>query len=225
MNVKLVSMTPNPLKTIEEAACQCYQSEPTEDGKIIKACYQSGHHSVLEHASFTFEVGGISRACLAQLTRHRLASFSVRSQRYVSEDNFAYIMPDVAANDPQAKADFHALMKEIQNAYVKFQEKYHWKNEDARMVLPNACCTSLTVTMNLRELIHFCNERMCTRAQREIRDLAYFMADEVNKATKGVFKDMLVPKCMRYKPYNFCPERQSCGKSPRLKDVYKKEAK
>lgn len=225
MNVKLVAMTPDPLMVIERAACQCYQSEPTPDGKIAKACYKSGHHSVLEHAFFTFEIGGISRACLAQLTRHRLASFSVKSQRYVNEDDFSYVVPQVAANDPDALDDFIATTEEIRDAYERFQQKYHWKNEDARMVLPNACCTSLTMSMNLRELIHFCNERMCTRAQSEIRDLAYFMAEEVNSATNNAFKDWLVPKCMRYKPYNFCTERDCCGKSPRLKDVYKKEAK
>lgn len=218
MQVKLVAFTPDPLMVIEKAASQCYQSEPDPQGRITKACYLSGHHSVLEHASFTFEIDGVSRALLAQLTRHRLASFSVKSQRYVNEGAFKYVTPPIAQ-----KVGLHAyddLMFQIHYLYNHLID-CGWSAEDARMILPNACCTTLTVTMNLRELVHFCNERMCIRAQWEIRELANEMAKAVNEATDNVFAYMLVPHCEKNPQYPFCTQgKKCCGKHKTLKEIY-----
>ena len=220
MHVCLVNYTPDPLMTIEKAASQCYQSEPNPKGRITRACYLSGHHSVLEHVSFTFEVDGVSRALLAQLTRHRLASFSVKSQRYVDEGNFEYVIP-LAANQKGGLGDYCLLMHEVRDLYRRLRDEYGWDAEDARMILPNACCTTLTVTMNLRELVHFCNERMCNRAQWEIRELAYKMAKAVNEATNNAFSYMLVPHCEKIPDFPFCPEgTKCCGKHKTLKEVY-----
>lgn len=220
MKIELVSYTPDPMQTIERAAAVCYDSEPTEDGKIMKACYRNWHYSVLEHANFTFHIEGVSRALLAQLTRHRVGvAFSVRSQRYCEEDNFNYVIPHTIANNDKAEQLYVKCMKDLSDIYAQLVDAGVPK-EDARFVLPNACCTELTLTMNLRELIHFCNERLCTRAQWEIRELALAM----KKAVTNVFPDatlMLVPKCEKNARYPFCPETQCCGRHPKLKDIYK----
>ena len=226
MKVTLVAMTPNGMQVCEEAACECYQSEPTRDGRIMKACYRSGHHSVLEHCSFTWKIEGISRACLAQLTRHRVgASFSVKSQRYCDESGFGIVTPATIENNPLALDCYNNVMESITKAYEQLR-LLDIPAEDARMVLPNACTTSLTLTMNLRELIHFCNERMCTRAQWEIRELARKMANAVNEATDNAFATMLVPKCEKNKKYPFCPEAKakSCGRHKTLAELMEREA-
>lgn len=224
MTVELVAMTADPLMTCETAACTCYNSEPDADHpfRILNSCIKSGHQSVAEHANFTFEIKGISRACLAQLTRHRLASFSVRSQRYCDEDDFGYVTPPKIASDPKAHEIYRTLMNTINSVYSFLTSQCAIPNEDARFVLPNACETTLTMTVNLRELIHICHERLCSRAQWEIRDVVRQMADCVIAVVPEA-KRWLVPKCEKDPDHPFCPERQCCGRHKKLSEVYKDE--
>ena len=217
MKVTLTHMTDNPVTAIEEAACNCYNSTPT-NGKIMNACYSSGHHSVLEFANFTFHIEGVSRALLAQLTRHRHAGYAVRSQRYCAENKFEYVVPPTIKSNSEIEKRYHKLMQEIADWYSEAQD-CGIPNEDARYALPNACYTSLEFTCNGRELIHIMNERLCTRAQWEIRQLCLLMKAEVEKACPQ-FAEYLVPKCEKYgKDKAFCIERASCGRHPTLKNL------
>lgn len=221
MKVTLTRVTTNPILAIEEAASNCYDSEPTADGRIMRSCYKSGHHSVLEFTDFTFHIEGISRATSHQLVRHRHASYAQRSQRYCKEDGFKYVVPDSIAGDVSLLSDYHEAMDMINEAYNHLVVN-GVPAEDARMVLPNACETIIEVKMNGRELIHFCNERLCTRAQWEIRELAKQMKKclaEYDEECKK-FSEFLVPKCYAQKPYAFCTEHGDCDLAPKLKDVY-----
>lgn len=222
MKVVLTRVTHRPVHAIEEAASNCYNSQPTPDGRIMKACYNSGHHSVLEFVDFTFHVEGVSRALLAQLTRHRVASFAVRSQRYCIEDGFQYVTPpDSIGSSFEAELLYRATMEQIQNAYNDLLAM-GVPAEDARFVLPNACETILEVKMNGRELIHFMNERLCTRAQWEIRKMAQQMKKCVAEYDEecAQIAEFLVPKCYAHPQQPFCTEHKSCGIAPKLKDVY-----
>ena len=185
MNVTLIQATPNPIKTIAEIASICYDSRPKDDMKLVEHLYKSGHHSVFEHIYFTFKIEGISRACSHQLVRHRHCSFTQRSQRYCSEDGFEYVTP---ASIHDASMDL--AMGRALGWYIGCQSN-GVPNEDARYLLPNACATSLYLSCNLRELIHMANERLCTRAQWEIRDLVKAMRQLVDPQLHF----MLVPKC------------------------------
>lgn len=156
----------NPLSIAELAASVCYDSQPTETYRIAKGCKATGHTSVLEHISFTFHVTGVSRALLAQLSRHRHISLSVRSQRYCDESVMQYVNP-FSGEDADV---FDGMMADIANDYRILKEYHGAANEDARAVLPNACCTELYVTINARSLIEMSHLRLCTRAQREIGD-------------------------------------------------------
>lgn len=216
MKVTLTRVTENPIGAIEEAACNCYDSEPT-GGKIMKSCYKSGHHSVLEFVDFTFHIEGISRALTHQLVRHRMASYAQRSQRYCGEGNFNYVLPHSIEKDPEAKHIYEALMGYINIQYKKLQE-LGIPNEDARYVLPNACETTIEVKMNFRELIHFMNERLCTRAQWEIRQLALKMKYAIEEQYPEL-SEYLVPKCEKYTQH-FCTEHKSCGRNPTLKEIF-----
>ena len=188
MNVTLVQATPNPVETIAKIASICYDSDPKDPMALVKHLYAGGHHSVFEHIYFTFKIEGISRACSHQLVRHRHCSFTQRSQRYCSEDGFQVIKPKTVENI-DGKGGYENLMSIIQDHYEELQ--FHVPNEDARYILPNACATSLYMSLNLRELIHMCNERLCTRAQWEIRDLVKQMRELVEPRLWF----MLVPKC------------------------------
>ena len=185
MKVTLIQATPNPVETIAQIASICYDSDPKSAMGLVKHLYSSGHHSVFEHIYFTFKIEGISRACSHQLVRHRHCSFTQRSQRYCSEDGFQYVTPDT----------IHDL--EMGYAMSKIEEWYHGcqeegvPNEDARYLLPNACATSLYLSCSLRELIHMANERLCVRAQWEIRNLVREMCNLVDPQLQF----MLVPKC------------------------------
>jgi thymidylate synthase (FAD) len=217
MKVTLTRITENPIGAIEEAACNCYNSEPT-GGKIMKSCYKSGHHSVLEFCDFTFHIEGVSRALTHQLVRHRLASYAQRSQRYCGEENFDYTIPPSLEKDKEAKDTFTALMGYINMQYKKLQ-KFNIPNEDARYVLPNACETIIEVKMNFRTLIHFMNERLCVRAQWEIRQMALLMKKAIEEQYPELAK-YLVPKCEIHEGMSFCTEHSTCGRHPRLKNIY-----
>ena len=185
MNVTLVQATPNPVETIAQIASICYDSNPKDPMKLVKHLYKGGHHSVFEHIYFTFKIEGISRACSHQLVRHRHCSFTQRSQRYCSEDGFEFVTPPGVD-----EGLFWNEMEGIKDLYCKYQY-LGVPNEDARYILPNACATSLYLSCNLRELIHMANERLCTRAQWEIRDLVKEMCQLVDPQLQF----MLVPKC------------------------------
>ena len=225
MKVILTRVTKDPVLAIEEAASNCYNSEPTGDGKIMRHCIKSGHQSVTEFCDFTFHIEGISRALSHQLVRHRLASYAQRSQRYCSEDGFGYVIPPSIAKNEDALDSYKGMMQTIQEWYAELQE-FDIPNEDARMVLPNACETQIEVKMNLRTLMNFMNERLCTCAQWEIRNMAIAMKKAVVEQVPEL-EQYLVPKCEKYgKEFGFCMETKKrreqlkCNRHPRLADIF-----
>lgn len=197
MKVEIIAFTPNPEKLIEEAARVCYDSfdkqSLTSHVRIIDHLIRSGHESVLEHASVTYRVGGVSRALTHQLVRHRLASYSQRSQRYVKETEPDYVMPpSIQSMETNATAIhiFNNCMEQCWIAYNKLL-KMGIKGEDARFVLPNACCSEIIITMNFRELRHFFKLRTSKHAQWEIRNMAKEMWNQVMKiGAANVFGDI-----------------------------------
>ena len=221
MKVELTRITKDPILAIEEAASNCYNSEPTGDGKIMKHCIKSGHTSVTEFCDFTFHIEGVSRALSHQLVRHRLASYAQRSQRYCSEDGFDYVTPKTIPSDSPARVIYDNAMSYLADTYKLLQE-LGIPNEDARMVLPNACETQIEVKMNLRALMNFMNERLCTCAQWEIRELAQKMRNAVIEQVPEL-ADYLVPKCEKNgKEFGACNESKSrsCGRHPRLAEIF-----
>lgn len=222
MKVELISWTNNPIQTIARAASICYDSEPNFN--IVKSCILSGHTSVIEHANFTFEISEVSRALLAQLTRHRIASYSVQSQRYVDMSNVQFIYPPYT-NGYQGE-EYKKAFKNAAESYATLQD-LGVKNENARAVLPNACPTKIIFTMNLRSLGHFMNERLCSRAQQEIRTMAVLIVEELkrNKDAMGlndeemeIILSLCIPKCESGK-IKFCPERKSCGRHIKVEEI------
>ena len=193
-----------------------------DQAAFLRRIVASGHLSVLEHASFTFFIEGVSRSLLAQLTRHRIASFSVQSQRYVSlAEGFGYVIPPRIRNlGAEAVREYESQMAKMQEWYVYWQEKLgkgEGSNEDARFVLPNACETHITVTMNARELLHFFSLRCCNRAQWEIRALAREMLRLCKQAAPVIFENA-GPGCVS----GPCPEgAKSCGKAAEMRNLYK----
>ena len=185
--------------------------------ELLKHILDSGHHSVLEHVQVTFLISGVSRALSHQLVRHRLCSYSQKSQRYcgLSDGAFDYVTPNTIKNNSMCNKEFEELMKHISQVYKTFIDE-GIKAEDARAVLPNACCTDITMSLNLREFIHICNERMCSCAQLEIRTLVRGMANKFS-AKVPFFKEYLAPKCSTL---GYCNEStsRSCGLRPRRVD-------
>lgn len=240
MRVRLVRFSPNPEEIVAMGAKLCYSAasvdeleagiKKNEQGKFISKLMEMGHLSPLEHAAFTFAVEGVSRSLLAQITRHRIASFSVQSQRYVSEHSghnrdgvFDYIVPPrVEELGPAYVEKYHAQMETIQKWYdfwlIEFEKNGDPAPEDARFVLPNAAETKIVLTMNARELLHFFALRCCNRAQWEIRELAVRMLKLVKEAAPGIFKEG-GPPCLK----GPCPEGvMTCG---RRKEVRAKFAR
>lgn len=222
MEVKLISWTHEPIKTVARACAICYDSEPSP--RLVKQCIASNHLSPIEHINFTFEVSGASRALTHQLVRHRIASYSQQSQRYVSMEDVDFIYP-YSMKGIEREVYEEAFQKSIES-YKTLQE-IGVKNEDARAVLPNACPTKIIFTMNLRSLGHFMNERLCTRAQQEIRTMALAMIEELkrNKDTMGlddeemeIILSLCVPKCEGGK-IKFCPEYKSCKRHKTAKEI------
>lgn len=221
LSVELISMPDNMLKTIYTACKTCYSAKlpyenylnaPDEEKmlELIKRVIGSGHYSTIEHIQLTFAVQNVSRACTHQLVRHRHMSFSQKSQRYVKEKGeFDYIMPKTIEKNPKLKEKFEEFILNTSNLYQEFIEA-GIPAEDARSILPNAAASSLVASLNLRELIHLTNLRLCTRAQLEIRMLVKAMVDEVIKKEPWL-KPYLVPKCERL---GYCDEDKSCGKMP-----------
>ena len=178
MKVELIAITPDPEKLIEYAARVCYDTtDNMGKGDLISALLKSGHLSPFEHASATFHIQGISRACSHQLVRHRIASYSQRSQRYVEENGFGYVTPDSIADHSGSHRALGLMAKAIATAEQVYRELRACgiPREDARFVLPNACCTELVMTANFRELLHIFELRISPRAQWEIRRLCLEM--------------------------------------------------
>lgn len=250
MNVKLLSYTPDPEKTVATAAKLCYSSSDitslrdglTEDKicSFIDMLVSIGHESVMEHVSFTFGIEGISRACSHQLVRHRIASYSQKSQRYVNEDGFEFITPPSIEEIPEAKTEYDRVIAEITESYSKIADMLTEKhkagfiaegmdekaaaskarklaNEDARFLLPNACETKIVVTMNVRSLFNFFKHRCCNRAQWEIRAVADEMLRLCLEAAPNIFSHA-GPSCVAD---GRCPEgKMSCGKMQEVKAKY-----
>ena len=243
MNVTLLAHTPEPEKTVAAAAKLCYSSSSADklfcdltDEKaadFVDMLSSIGHASPIEHVSFTFGIDGISRACSHQLVRHRIASYSQQSQRYVKSDMFEYVTPPEIAANPEAKAEFDKAMQECQAHYDKIaeiltashleqmnetDEKAATKKaiEDARFVLPNAATTKIVVTMNVRSLQNFFNHRCCNRAQWEIREMADKMLTICKQVAPNLFK-LSGPPCVR----GACPEgKMSCKKAQEMRAKY-----
>ena len=190
MQVELIQATPNPIETIATIASICYDSNPKNPMGLVKHLYKNGHHSVMEHIYFTFKIEGISRACSHQLVRHRMCSFTQRSQRYCSEDGFEVVLPPSIDDGNDRYFEYNDGIIYTRFSYATLVGK-GVSNEDARYILPNACTTDLYLSCNLRELIHIANERLCTRAQWEIRELVKQMVALVDPELQF----MLVPKC------------------------------
>ena len=241
MKVKIIAHTPNPESVVASAAKLCYskvgideiQENLTEEGieKFVSMLSAIGHHSPLEHCTFTFAVEGISRACSHQLVRHRIASYSQQSQRYVKLDKFDYIIPTAIENNEfakdiflnameQDKKAYNGIVEELMNEYIassgytlasipksEYNRLEKLAIEDARYVFPNACETKIVFTMNVRTLMNFFTHRCCDRAQWEIRDLANEMLIQVKEIAPTLFKKAGA-SCVRGK----CPEgSMSCG--------------
>ena len=219
LSVELISIPNNIIKTIYTACKTCYSAKlpyenylnAPDDEKmlsLIKRVIGSGHYSTIEHIQLTFAIQNVSRACTHQLVRHRHMSFSQKSQRYVKEKGeFDYIMPKSIENSPELAKKFEEFIQNTSNLYQEFIEAGILA-EDARSILPNAAASSLVASLNLRELIHLSNLRLCTRAQAEIRSLVKAMVDEVIKKEPWL-KPYLVPKCERL---GYCDEDKSCGR-------------
>lgn len=231
MNVKLLEMSQNPISLIYAACRQCYSEKFSGDvfsddsisiekqEAFVKKIVSSGHQSPLEHVKFTFAIEGVSRALTHQLVRHRIASFSQQSQRYVKEKDFDYIIPPTIEKNQEAKNEFEKLMLTIQKSYTRLlllmgQDNISGEaaNQDARFCLPQAAETKIVVTMNCRELLHFFQHRCCSRAQWEIRQLANKMLDICKEKLPAVFTGSGA-KC---EILEYCPEGEkfSCGRYP-----------
>ncbi len=249
MRVKLLCFTPEPEKTVACAAKLCYAAADidtvreglTEEktASFVDMLREIGHESPIEHVSFTFGIEGVSRSLLAQITRHRLASYSVQSQRYVKEGHFDFVLPPEIEALPEAKEEFLRAMEEDAEHYLRLTELLQEKHyeaflkegiepkearrkaekkaiEDARFVLPNACATKLICTMNARSLLNFFTHRCCNRAQWEIRALAIEMLKEVRAVAPHIF-EKAGPPCLR----GSCPEgKMSCGRAEEVRERF-----
>ncbi len=233
LSVELLASTPNALSLIYAAFRQCYHAgfvadmwprlvEGSVDREVqadfVRKVLESGHDSPIEHASFTFAVAGISRACSHQIVRHRLASYSQQSQRYVDGSSMDYVLPPAIAKIPEARERFEAFMDEVGSAYRDLKgilEAHGRKDkakEDARFVLPQAAETKIVITMNCRALLHFFHLRCCLRAQWEIRALAEAMLALCKAELPAIFATAGA-KC---ESLGYCPEapRFACGRYP-----------
>ena len=213
MIVRLLAHTPDADRICAAAAHSCYSEDSAADiletvdpAKMLRHVIGMGHHSVIEHAVFTFSVEGVSRALTHQLVRHRIASFSQQSQRYVRLSEPTYVVPETVKRDPEAMKVYEETMDGIWDSYSKLIGM-GIPAEDARYVLPNGCTTNITITMNARELLHFFSMRCCNRAQWEIREMADEMLRLCKEVSPVIFSDA-GPACIR----GPCPEgKKTCG--------------
>lgn len=197
MEVKCIAITPDAEKTIEKAGRTCYLSfdkmKQGTEKNFISFLIRSGHTSVLEHASATFRLSGVSRSLTHQLVRHRMASYSQQSQRYVDEKNFRYVTPPSIKKDKEARALYERFMEEAGNAYGRLREMNILK-EDARFVLPNAAATEIVITANFREFRHIFRLRCEKKAQWEIRQVCLMMLEILKEKAPLVFGDFRIDR-------------------------------
>lgn len=249
MKVRLLSHTPEPERLIAAAAKNCYSAVNVDEilngltadktQSFLQMLTEIGHESPVEHVSFTFAIEGVSRSLLAQITRHRIASYSVQSQRYVREHGFEYVVPPEIDHIPQARALFLKAMEDDQQTYEQLTEMLMQEHlaanlakgmeektarsqaekkaiEDARYVLPNACTTRIIMTMNARSLYNFFHLRCCNRAQWEIRELAEKMYQLVYTVAPTLFR-YAGPSCV----HGTCSEgKMSCGQAAQVRAHY-----
>jgi thymidylate synthase (FAD) len=204
MNVELIAVTrylrgdETPEELLEHAGRICYRSEGRgAPGKFIRARVQEGHESIIEHASASFEISGISRACSHQLVRHRLASYSQESQRYVEMSDPEWALPPDILENEEAMAIWKDFAEDVQGAYRALRD-LGMRKEDARFVLPNAAATRIILTMNFRELLHFFRIRISRAAQWEIRDVGLRMLELIYPHASSVFADIRLDLRERY---------------------------
>jgi thymidylate synthase (FAD) len=226
MKVTLLQHTPDPELTVALAARLCYSKVGIDELKqkltnsdinaFLDKIMSLGHQSVLEHASFTFGIEGISRVTSHQLVRHRVASYSQQSQRYVSHrEQFAVVIPPEIAKQPEMLKIFNEQMLSLHEAYARMVDA-GIPAEDARYLLPNATETKIVVTMNARELLHFFAVRCCERAQWEIRAMSIEMLRLVRELAPVIFKDA-GPGCLA----GPCPEgKMSCGRAAEVRETF-----
>ena len=228
MKIKLITKTPDIINVLYTAMRTCYSklspieiwesiNEVDEEKKLdrIKSCIKSGHHSTLEHISFVFAIEGIDRATSHQLVRHRTGiSFSQKSQRYVNHKDLKTVTPQAIEKSSTLKYCFNEALTKIQETY-NYLIKHGIKAEDSRAILPNCTCTDMIMTVNLRELIHLCNLRLCTRAQLPIRQMFQEIKNIVVEQEPWL-KNYLVPTC---EIHGFCTEEQCCGRKPTIDEL------
>lgn len=251
MRVTLLAHTPQPEHTVAAAAKLCYSPATIDDltdsltdektAAFVDMLSEIGHESPIEHATFTFGIEGVSRSLLAQLTRHRIASYSVQSQRYVRESSFEYVIPPEIGALPEAREIYIKAMQEDMAHYERLTNLLRQKHlkellecgtdkktaeraaekraiEDARFVLPNACTTKMIVTMNARSLNNFFSHRCCNRAQWEIQKLSQEMLKLCINVAPHLFKRS-GPPCL----HGACPEgKMTCGKAAQVRQYYNK---
>jgi thymidylate synthase (FAD) len=251
--ITLLCHTPDPERVVAAAARLCYSAQGADGllegltaekaAQFLQMLMEMGHESPVEHVSFTFAIEGVSRSLLAQITRHRIASYSVQSQRYVRLSPFEYVTPPEIERNPEADAVFRRAMQTAAESYERIAQllkEGHARAfaaqgmseaeslraaekmalEDARFVLPNACETRLVITMNARSLLNFFRQRCCLRAQWEIRQTADEMLSLVKKAAPALFC-RAGPPCVA----GPCPEgKMSCGKAVEMRAKYKGES-
>jgi thymidylate synthase (FAD) len=228
MKVELIAHTPDPDMVCAAAAFTSWKKKTTaelfedldkkEALEFLKMVMGFGHMSVTEHATFTFSISDVSRALTHQLVRHRMASYTQQSQRYVkfNEDEIKYVTPHTVEENEEAKEIYTEVMAQVASAYQKLI-KQGIAPEDARFVLPNAATTNIVVTMNARELMHFIRLRSCNRTQWEIRECAIEMLKQAKAVAPTLFHDG-GPGCI----IGPCPEgKLSCGKRIEVRKKFK----
>lgn len=228
--VRLISKPESMLKTIYTACRTCYSAESPVNIyesavdeekmlKLIERVISSGHYSTIEHIQITFAISNVSRACTHQLVRHRHMSFSQKSQRYVKEKGlFDYITPPTIEKNAVLSEKYDEFMKKVSDFYQELVDT-GIPAEDARFILPNAASSSIVASLNLRELIHLANIRLCTRAQYEIRTMVKMMCDELIKEEPWLGK-YLTPKCEKL---GYCDEDKCCGRKTPKAEFFKKD--
>lgn len=219
LKVELLSHTADPEGIVVAAIRQCYSPVGAKELKektskeirerLIKQVIESGHTSTLEHASFTFAIDGVSRVTEIHLIRHRIASFSIQSGRYVKRGDAAYrIPPKIKAL--KDKKIYEKYLKHLDNSQELYNEliKAGALAEDARFCQPQSIQVKIVMSMNARELLHFFSLRTCTRAQWEVQEVASKMLALSKKVAPIIFKNS-GPPCISKK---VCDQgKLSCG--------------
>lgn len=229
MKVRLIDVSQHPLETLDEFASASYNTDVSKFkkvGKLLDVCTASGHTSVQESIWFVFHIEDVSRSLLAQFTRHRMAGYCVQSQRYVDQSKFQYITPKTISDNPEANHLYALHMANTREEYKTLVNDYRVPKEDARYLLPEATTTCINYSVDLRSLIEASHQRLCNRAQWEIRELfnsfkkIIYMTVDIPRYGEARISKYLVPKCETNLDCPFCTEHNSCGKHPKLKEIY-----